>query len=219
MARCSCRAGARRSLAGRGRLADLASGLRSARGGAKVSLVLPTAYTELPRGAAGTLATLGIMAKLAVDAVHDPETGAEFVWWARAIVKRCASKAYLDELDALYRFVRQTVRYRLDPHRLERVQAPYWTLTVDGAGDCDDSSALLAALALAVGHGAILRAVAVDPDRPGSYSHVYPLLGAVVQGEEVWLGADATQKNRPLGWEPPRTRWSAEPLDLIVALP
>jgi hypothetical protein len=83
---------------------------------------------------------------------------------------------------------------------------------------CDDMGTLLAGMSLALGHGAVLRAVKVDPNRPQSYSHVYAILGCVVKGKTIWLPADATQR-KPLGWQPPEARWTGDPLDVVVATP
>jgi hypothetical protein len=176
-------------------------------------------YVEIPRGVGGTKATLREMARFARAAASDPTTGAEFVWWCRAITRHVPGRDYEGELRALFEFVQAHVKYSLDPMGLERVQTPYWTLLVDGAGDCDDHATLLCGMSRALGHGAILRAVRVDPSRPDSYSHVYALLGCSQQGVTRWWGADSTQAQAQLGWQPPRRRWLGPPLDLVVAEP
>lgn len=190
---------------------------------------LPVRYVEIPKGEAGVRATLEVMGQLAKQQLSDGQRGARFVEWARAAVRDVDGKDYAGELRALFAFVKRNVTYRYDPRWLERVQGPYWTLCVDGAGDCDDMATLLVSLALALGHGGGFRAVAVDPGRPNSYSHVYALLGCRVPARDPdtgklrivtkWYAADATQKRRPLGWEPPAGRQTREPLDLIVAEP
>lgn len=178
---------------------------------------LPIEYVEIPGGVPGTIATLEYMADWARRSIHDPRTGGDFVQWARDIVERVPSKDYVGELRALFGFVKRNVRYRLDPVGLERVQAPYWTLCVDGAGDCDDHCALLMGLAGATGHGALARAVKVDPRRPTQYSHVYAVLSARVPGgERRWFGADTTTRQATLGWEPPASRQFGPPLDVIA---
>lgn len=181
---------------------------------------LDVQYVTIPSGEAGTLATLKVMAELARAQIRDPATAAEFGHWARAIVRDVPSKDYEGEAAAIFGFVREHVRYRLDPRGLERVQWPYWTLLVDGAGDCDDMATLIAALSLATGHGAMLRAVKVDASRPDAYSHVYALIGIDEPGRGPrWLAADATQRQAFLGWEPPTSRQYGPPLDVVVAPP
>jgi hypothetical protein len=119
----------------------------------------------------------------------------------------------------VFEFVREHVRYCLDPRGLERLQTPAWTLLVDEQGDCDDQATLVAALALCLGHGAKLRAVKVDPDRPNSDSHVYCMIGLAGPDGPRWLAADTTQRQATLGWQPPERRWLGPPLDVVVARP
>lgn len=158
---------------------------------------------SIPGGAAGTEATVKYMVQLAVSDAKEPE----MVQYARRIVSDVPSKDYEGEARAIFEFVRSNVRYRLDPRGLEWVQRPFVTLLVDGAGDCDCTSTLVACLALCLGHGAAFKTVKVDPDRPEEYSHVYPLIGIRNKSNKpVWLAADTTQKGVDLGWEPPPER-------------
>jgi Transglutaminase-like superfamily len=66
------------------------------------------------------------------------------------------------ELEALYRWVRDHVRYRFDPVDLEWVQSPARTVQ-QRAGDCDDLSTLLAALAGSLGHRWRFRTIGPTP--------------------------------------------------------
>jgi hypothetical protein len=160
------------------------------------------AVIEIPDGEAGTAATIEVMRRLAVADAHN----AEFTKWARAIVRDISSKDYRREGAAIYDFVKRNVKYRLDPRGLEWVQSPYWTLLVDGQGDCDDQSTLLVALCLALGHGCAFITVKVDPERPDDYSHVYAAIGIIEGGRERWIAMDTTQANQSFGWEPPANR-------------
>lgn len=100
-----------------------------------------------PDGMAHTRSTIRTMARLARDGSHTyPIRNL-----ATTIVKSVPSKQVRAELAALYRWVRDHVRYRFDPVGLEWVQSPERTIKEE-AGDCDDMATLLAALAGALGH-------------------------------------------------------------------
>ena len=70
---------------------------------------------------------------------------------ATRIVHNVPSKQVTQELFALYKWVRDYIRYRFDPVGLEWVQSPQRTVK-ERAGDCDDMAVLLAALAGSLGH-------------------------------------------------------------------
>lgn len=70
---------------------------------------------------------------------------------ATRITAHVPSKQIRGELAALYRWVRDTIRYRFDPLGIEWVQAPDRTV-LEASGDCDDMATLLAALAGSLGH-------------------------------------------------------------------
>lgn len=100
---------------------------------------------------------------------------------AEACCRRVASKDYSSEYLALYNLVLQRCRYMRDPRTVELVRAPYLVAREILSGgrpslDCDDMSALIGALILAVGGN--LRYVTVafrDQFHAGQrqYSHVF----------------------------------------------
>lgn len=81
---------------------------------------------------------------------------------ATRITRNVPSKSPTAELFALYKWVRDNIRYRYDPLELEWVQAPRVTVE-EGAGDCDDMTTLLAALAGSLGHPWRFRTVGATP--------------------------------------------------------
>ena len=89
--------------------------------------------------------------------------------WATRVTHKVPSKQPLQELAALYVWVRENIRYRNDPHGLEWVQSPKRTL-IELAGDCDDMAVLLGAGAIALGRP--IRFEIVGP-APGRYQHTY----------------------------------------------
>lgn len=70
---------------------------------------------------------------------------------ATRITAHVPSKQTKQELGALYRWVRDNIRYRFDPLGVEWVQRPTRTIQ-ELAGDCDDMSCLLSSLAQSLGH-------------------------------------------------------------------
>jgi len=158
-------------------------------------------YVKIPHGEKGTVATLKIMKKLVMGpwGARNPQV----VLLANRIRDHVTSKDYRAEADAIYRYVKQHVKYKLDPSGLEWVQTPKYTLFERHAGDCDDHSTTIAALAIASGHRAAFRTVRGDPSRPNSWSHVYAAIGVTRGGQTEWFGADSTQQESTLGWDPP----------------
>ena len=103
--------------------------------------------TDEGPGMAHVRSTVAKMADLATKGMHTYEIRN----LATRITHDVPSKQVLRELFALYRWVRDHIRYRFDPLGLEWLQSPMRTVK-ERAGDCDDMSILLAALAGALGH-------------------------------------------------------------------
>lgn len=67
---------------------------------------------------------------------------------------------------------------------------------------CDDHSMLVAALCMALGHGAAFRTVCAERSAPNEPSHVYPL-GLINQhGSVLAVPMDTTMQSKGFGWEP-----------------
>lgn len=100
-----------------------------------------------PDGFAHTRATIAKMAPLATSSSHS----FPIVALARSIVHDVPPRDYRGEMQRLYVWTREHVRYRKDPVGLEWLQSPERTIK-ERAGDCDDLATLLAALVGALGH-------------------------------------------------------------------
>ena len=148
----------------------------------------------LPPGPEGTRATLRIMKKLANDAVRDPRQ----IVRAKAIELYSAaglrSRQWVPEIQALQRFVQNSIRYMRDPEDVELVQTPEVTLKV-ATGDCDDQATLLASMLKASGHPAQFVAIGL---KGGPFSHVL----VETRVGTSWLAAETILK-KPFGWYPP----------------
>lgn len=162
----------------------------------------PVEYFMIPGGEAGTEATVAKMKPLILQGSVHPEV----VELARGIVSRVTPQDYRSEIDALFWWVKEHVRYVQDPLVMEQIQHPHFTLLVSGNGDCDDLVVSILALGMAIGHGALLRAVKADPRRPQDFSHVYPMLGYRDGARDAWVPVDVVARSAFPGWEPDAAR-------------
>lgn len=76
---------------------------------------------------------------------------------AREIKTRWNAETKADEARAIRSWIQTNVKYFADPHGVEMVGEPLWTLK--NGGDCDDMAALAAAMLIALGHNARMAAV------------------------------------------------------------
>ena len=144
----------------------------------------------VPDGKAGTLAALKMMRKLARDGKSNPQV----FELSREIVKNIPPKNWLKEVDAVFRWVRDNIRYIKDPRNIETLHTPQKILEF-GQGDCDDQSILLASLLETIGHPARFVAVGFAP---GTYSHVY----VETKVGNKWIPLDATMERWSIGKKP-----------------
>ncbi len=105
---------------------------------------------------------------------------------ARYLTRQVPPRAWRKEANALFVYVRDTIRYVFDPLDMEGLQAPDETLKL-GSGDCDDKVMLLAAMLLSIGHAA--RMVAVKVDGQAHYSHVF----LQVSLNNEWISLETTE--------------------------
>ena len=103
-------------------------------------------------------------------------------------------KDWIGEIRELHRFVRDDVRYLMDPTDVELVQDADSTLRLR-VGDCDDKSTLLCAMLESIGHPTRFLAIGFEP---GIFEHV--LLETKV-GEQ-WISCETTE-DVEIGWQPP----------------
>lgn len=122
------------------------------------------------------------------------------------VVRNVPPKDYFGEADALFRFVKGTIKYQRDPEGAERIADSFVTLQ-DRVGDCDDHAILLASMAKSI--GLPVRFATLNsrmPDDPLVFNHVYAEIGFddVETGEDgiKWLAADTTEPESYLGWNP-----------------
>jgi len=120
----------------------------------------------------------------------------------------------LAEANSVYDWVVRHYRFLKDPRGIEMVKSPEISLKEIAQygmfqGDCDDVSALLAALLAAIGYKTMLVVISV-PGKGAEYRHIFPRVYLPKRG--VWLTLEATCRKKPLGWEAPNGRAREYPL-------
>lgn len=118
---------------------------------------------------------------------------------ALAILGAVPGKDFRGEIDRLFVWVRDNIRYTRDVRGIETVQTPEKTLEYM-QGDCDDQVTLLASLLESVGIQTRFKAVGF---MPGRFQHVYlEARDDSPDGAGRMVALDPTEQV-PVGWEPP----------------
>jgi len=146
---------------------------------------------NIPNGAAGVFQTASMMRQL----IQAYKTDLELRTTAANLVFLTPEKNDLAEVEAIFNFVRDNIRYLKDVNQVETLTTPDRTLAL-GYGDCDDQVVLLGALLESIGYPT--RIVLSGYADPGIFEHVY--LQVCVQNH--WIDMDPTEQI-PLGFSPP----------------
>lgn len=151
-----------------------------------VQVVDKIARLKIADGEAGIRQTLKLMG----DLVRKYRGNPTIYGLARTLTANVPSKSWSAEVNALFYFVRDQIRYVKDPVGYEAVQLPTTTLQVQ-SGDCDDKVTLLCSLLESIGHPT--RFVAVKVDGQQNYSHVY----CQTKIGKDWLSLETTENWQP----------------------
>lgn len=144
----------------------------------------------LADGKRGILQTVKVMRDLVEQYKQDPQIRST----ALSLVAMCPEKDPLAEIGAVFRFVRDSIRYTMDIYDVETLHTPDVVLEI-GQGDCDDKSVLLASLLESIGYETAFKVTGYNgPD----FEHVY----VFVRGYGVAAHLDATEPE-DMGWEAP----------------
>lgn len=147
---------------------------------------------SMANGDAGIAQTLRLMRK----AVRTFRVAPEIRGAATSIIFNTPEREQDSEVNALFEYVRDCVRYVRDVFGVETLQSPAKTLALQ-LGDCDDQTTLLASLLESVGYPTRFVVAAYKPSL--AFEHVY--LQTLIRGR--WVNADPTEYHA-LGWAPPR---------------
>lgn len=150
---------------------------------------------RIPRGRLGTLATARLIAQMIRSGAKDFCVRQQAIQIFREYGVR--PKNRFGEVCSLFDWVRRNIRYTRDIFRVELLHSARRMLELR-AGDCDDMTILLGAMLVSTGHPVRLILAGFRPNKPHSYTHIYPEVN--VRGR--WIPIDATA-NRPLGWAAP----------------
>lgn len=150
----------------------------------------------IPDGKQGIFDTVNIM----IDLVDKYKTNMTVRNLAMSLVEFLPGKDEHAEVETIFAWVQNNIRYVKDVNGVETVSTPDIILDVM-QGDCDDQSLLLACLLESIGHPTSFKIAGYNGD---DFEHVYCV--AFVQGEAIHM--DATE-SEPIGWEPPDSTISA----------
>ncbi len=146
----------------------------------------------ISEGRQGTFETLKMMCAL----VREWKKNIHIRDLALQLTASDEEKNFYSEIESVFNYVRDQIRYTQDTTDVEGLNTPDLTIQLQ-AGDCDDKAVLLSALLESIGHKCAFRAVGFD-NCPESLSHVLVLTKV---GSE-WVSLDATEHVR-MGWQPP----------------
>jgi len=155
----------------------------------------PAVLMGLPSGIEGTRQTLRIMRNLALQGKTTPMVRQLAVQLTMSLPQ----KDWLSEINALFYFVRDNIRYVRDIRNVETLHTADRVL-MNRAGDCDDKSVLLASLLESIGHPSRFVAVGFKPDQ---CDHVYVetlrSANAPRALQSSWMALETTEPVPP-GW-------------------
>lgn len=143
----------------------------------------------IPSGKAGIVATLKIMGRL----VKEGKKTLVIRQTALSLVNGQRQKDWTEEVNRVFEFVRDKIRYVRDIRGVETLQTPDKTLEF-GQGDCDDKSVLLASLLESIGHPTRFVAIGF---KPGVFVHVY----VETKIGTNWVSLETTEPVS-MGWSP-----------------
>jgi len=161
---------------------------------------IPASYTRtsISDGEAGIFDTLRLMRELVNQYKADPAIRQATL----GIMFMTPAQDDAAEVEAIYCFVRDHIRYTKDVYDVETLATPDKTLQMR-VGDCDDMTVLLAAMLESVGYPT--RFVIEGYNDDAIWEHVY----LEVYLLDTWVALDPTEQVQ-MGWQPPQPviRWT-----------
>lgn len=130
------------------------------------------------------------------NAVRDPNMIVRNT--AIEITRSCPSKDFRCEMEHVYEWVKENIRFVRDINGVETLQTPARTIAL-GVGDCDDHVSLISALLESIGHPTRFVAVGFYP---GEFSHVF----TETRLGEKWIPLETTVPGVQIGWYPPNVK-------------
>ena len=106
-------------------------------------------------------------------------------------------KDYLAELKAIFKWVRENIRYQFDPVNKDIIESPFTTIKLKLA-DCDGLTVLIGSLAQSMGYPVVIKII--KQGDTGRMYHIYPLVGIPPSNPRGWIALDAIF-NKPIGYQ------------------
>ena len=115
-----------------------------------------------------------------------------------------AEKKWVEEIRAVYNFVKRKMHYMRDPDGYEYIKTPdkmIREIQQKGvtSGDCDDHTTLLGSLLINAGYAIRIVIIVSKYNPSNNYNHIY--LYANKPFTDEWLSLDATAKDQNFGYE------------------
>lgn len=146
---------------------------------------------KIPSGEKGTDITVREMENFVEQGLRSPIVRST----ALRILRSVPAKNQEAEVQAIFQWVKDNIRFVMDPYKKEMLHHPDRILELK-AGDCDDIAILLSALLRSVGYPT--RFKVISKKWTGEFHHVYTQ--AFVNSE--WISLDATDQSYLMGYEP-----------------
>ncbi len=144
----------------------------------------------IPNGESGVRATLKAMSKI----VNTYKKAKPIRELALKIIANVPEKNWRAEVDQIFRYVQDNIRYVKDVRGVETLHSPVQLLILK-QGDCDDMSILSASLLESIGHPTRFCAVGINGS---NFVHVF----AQTKIGNKWVSLECTKKEYSLGDTP-----------------
>lgn len=112
-----------------------------------------------------------------------------------------AERDYWGEVKAVFKAVRERVRYVRDTFGKDTFTSA-WRSLQSGGGDCDDASIVIASMLQSLGYPVRLRIIRTT-DSP-DWNHIFVLVGLPPGNPTKWVSLDASV-DKPAGWHAPKS--------------
>jgi len=104
---------------------------------------------------------------------------------------------YINELNEIFKWVKNNIRYELDPLKKDIIEDPFTTMRLKLA-DCDGMTVLVGSLVGSLGYPVAIKVI--KQSERGRMYHVYPLVGLPPTNPKRWLAMDTSLKE-PIGYQ------------------
>lgn len=164
-------------------------------------------FFPLMGGDAGVYQTVQKVLQVIHYALRDPAQTVRHR--AEKLMSPTTERNDIQEIKAIFDFVKSRFRYVHDPVGLEYVKSPEvmdQEITDTGyfTGDCDDVTSYIGALTSSVGYDTNIAIIAPIDNGTMDFKHIFPQVFS--RQKNAWITLDACGRNKPFGWTAPYKR-------------